>query len=75
MGISKAQSAIYDEIKKTEAFLLRGEICLSDAVEHLYNTINSAYNKYVYCCGYDEIDLQAAYHKAFVMLARVTKRK
>ena len=74
MGISKAQSAIYDEIKKTEAFLLRGDICVYEATQHLSRAINAASWDYVNGKG-GRFDSIAAYHKAFEMLAKATKRK
>lgn len=72
MGISKAQKELCAQIDKTEAYLRHGEICLTEAAEYLMKTIREAQGKYyIGECG--RIDSLSAYHRAFAMLARVTK--
>lgn len=72
MRISKAQKDLYAQIEKAEEHLRHGDICLTEAAEYLMRTIRIAQDKY-YSGECGRIDSLSAYHKAFAMLARITK--
>lgn len=72
MKTSKTDRALSAEIKRTEGFLLCGEITVTEAAKLLLDEINEANWKYTRHNG-DPVNTLSAYHKAFAMLARVTK--
>lgn len=70
--MTTAQRGIYENIEKHETALRRGYETPQDATFAIFAEIDRAYHAYV--CGIGgRIDKRAALHKAFAMLAKITK--